>query len=227
MGGFFGLVAAADLPELHRRNQRLLTNQPGPIRYRLRRKNGELRWLLDHRPRRASRGGRHRPSRGRHAEPTSARARPQRWRSRRSRRLAALLADTLDACLLVLDVHGRVLWASDRPAEPMGAGCASRSAKPELGAAGHDMLGSWLDWLDEAAAGAAAAALPPGVARGGRRGGARGAARAARRRAGAGGGVAGPALEGQGLLGGRSARVCWTRCASLWPWSVQTCASCR
>ena len=47
MGGFFSLVASADLPGLHRRNQRLLTNQPGPIRYRVRRKSGELRWLLD------------------------------------------------------------------------------------------------------------------------------------------------------------------------------------
>ena len=48
MGGFFALVAAADLPELHRRNQRLLVNQPGPIRYRLRRKSGELRLVQDH-----------------------------------------------------------------------------------------------------------------------------------------------------------------------------------
>ena len=48
LGGFFGLVAADDLPELQRRNLRLLTNQPGPIRYRLRRKGGELRCVVDH-----------------------------------------------------------------------------------------------------------------------------------------------------------------------------------
>ncbi len=44
LGGFFGLVAAADADELHRRNQRLLAGDTtGPVRYRLRRKSGESR----------------------------------------------------------------------------------------------------------------------------------------------------------------------------------------
>ena len=48
LGGFFGLVAAADADELHRRNQSLLAGDTtGPIRYRLRRKGGDLLWVQD------------------------------------------------------------------------------------------------------------------------------------------------------------------------------------
>ena len=115
----------ADLDGLHRRNQRLLTGQPGPIRYRLRRKSGELRWLQD-----TARAERTREADvvARVVGTLAERQRgdcPRRWRCRRSARMAALLAETLQACLLVLDVHGRLVWASDRPAEPLGAGCAT------------------------------------------------------------------------------------------------------
>ncbi|MFL5333924.1 MAG: diguanylate cyclase domain-containing protein, partial [Geminicoccaceae bacterium] len=151
MGGFFGLVASADLPGLHRRNQRLLTNQPGPIRYRVRRKSGELHWLLD--TARAERAGEADIVRrvvgtlaGVGEGASTALAQPA------LARLAALLADTLAACLLVLDVHGRLVWASDRPAEPMGARLRDQVGQNLSSVLPSRHLGSWLDWLDEAAA---------------------------------------------------------------------------
>ena len=151
MGGFFSLVAAADLPGLHRRNQRLLTNQPGPIRYRIRRKSGELRWLQDTaRAERAAEGDVVRRVVGTLAGlgdgASAALAQPA------LARLATLLADTLEACLLVLDVHGRVLWASERPAEPMGTRLRDHVGQSLSAVLPLRHLGAWLDWLNEAAA---------------------------------------------------------------------------
>ena len=160
MGGVFSLVAAADLPGLHRRNQRLLTNQPGPIRYRIRRKNGELRWLLDTaRAERVAEGDIVRRVVGTLSSldgASAALAQPA------LARLAALLADTLDACLLVLDVHGRVLWASDRPAEPMGARLRDLAGQALSSVLPARHLGSLVGLAGRGSGRAAAAALPLG-----------------------------------------------------------------
>ena len=150
MGGFFALAAAADLPELHRRNQRLLINQPGPIRYRLRSKGGELRLVQDH-------------ARAERAPGSDVVCRivgtlvdvsDSGWAAVPRavlEREAALLGETLGACLAVLDTHGRILWAANGPAAPMGmirehVGQGLGSLLP------GGLLDMWLDWLVEAAA---------------------------------------------------------------------------
>ena len=151
MGGFFALTAAADLPELHRRNQRLLVNQPGPIRYRLRRKSGELRLVQDHaRAERAAGSDIVGRVVGTLADVTDGgwAAVPRTALERE----AALLAETLGAYLLVLDTQGRILWAAERPIERLG-GLLREQVGQGLGSLlPGRLLDLWLDWLGEAAA---------------------------------------------------------------------------
>jgi diguanylate cyclase (GGDEF)-like protein/PAS domain S-box-containing protein len=147
MGGFFGLVATADQSVLQRRNQRLLTDQPGPIRYRLRRRTGELRWVQD-------------TARALRAADDDAVARivgtlsdvsddwpttfPAPWLEREG----AILADLMQASLVLLDGEGRVLWANDAP----GGRLRGHVGEPLASLLPADLLPSWLDWLDEALA---------------------------------------------------------------------------
>ena len=151
MGGFFGLVAAADLDGLQRRNQGLLAGQPGSLRYRLRRKSGELRWVQDT-------------------------ARVERWHDSDTvgrvigalaevagdwsttlpvavlEREAALLAEIAQACVALLDVHGRIVWASDRPPEPLGRRLREHMGQLLAAFLPLKLVDSWLDWLDAATA---------------------------------------------------------------------------
>ena len=66
-------------------------------------------------------------------------------------REAALLGETLGACLAVLDTHCRIHWAANGPAALMGmirehVGQGLGSLLP------GGLLDMWLDWLVEAAA---------------------------------------------------------------------------
>jgi diguanylate cyclase (GGDEF)-like protein/PAS domain S-box-containing protein len=151
MGGFFGLVAAVDLPELQRRNQRLLVNQPGPIRYRLRRKTGELRHVRDH--------GRAERAPGTdlvcRVVGTLADVTDSGWAAIRPEALereAALLDETLGASVLVLDLQGRILWVADRPVEPMAARLRGQVGQSLGSVLPSRLLDRWLDWLGEGAA---------------------------------------------------------------------------
>jgi diguanylate cyclase (GGDEF)-like protein/PAS domain S-box-containing protein len=150
-GGFFGLIVAADLPKLNRRNQRLLAGPVGPVRYRLRRKTGELRWVED-----AARVERDPDSEvatrvvGALADVTETWAdlMPPAWLERQ----AATWNEALGACLFVTDLNGRLHWASPRPS-PLFADRLRDRAGHSLGAVLKPKpLGLWLDWLDEAAA---------------------------------------------------------------------------
>ncbi len=151
MGGFFQLAAAVDLPELQRRNQRLLVNQPGPVQYRLRRKSGELLLVRDHaRAERVPGGDLVSRIVGTLADITHggwAAVRPEALE-----REAALLAETLGAGLVVLDLQGRIFWVSDRSPVPM-----TSLQREQIGQSLGSMLSAplldlWLDWLGEAAA---------------------------------------------------------------------------
>ena len=189
MGGFFALAAAADLPELHRRNQRLLVNQPGPIRYRLRRKSGELRLVQDHA--RAERApGSDVVCR---IVGTLADVSDSGWAAVPRavlEREAALLGETLGACLARARHPG---------ADPLGRGSAGsadghdpRACRPEAGlAAARRFAGPVARLAGRGGGGAPAAALPPGLARRRRRDDAGGGAGPAGRRPRPGGGVAG------------------------------------
>ena len=151
MGGFFQLAAAADLPELQRRNQRLLVNQPGPIRYRLRHKTGELRLVRDHA--RAERV----PGSDivRRIVGTLVDVADSGWAAVRPEMLereAGLLNETLGACLLVLDLHGRIHWVAEGSTGPR-AGRLRDAVGQGLGSLlPSRLLDLWLDWLAEAAA---------------------------------------------------------------------------
>ena len=145
MGGFFAL-ATTDLPELHRRNQRLLINQPGPVRYRLRRKNGEVRLVQDHaRAERASGSDLVARVVGTLVDVTDSgwSALPRATLERE----AALLGETLGASLAVLDNHGRILWAAERP-DGLRREHVGQSLSALLTGRSLDL---WLDWLSEAA----------------------------------------------------------------------------
>ena len=151
MGGFFGLVATADLDGLQRRNQALLAGRPGSIRYRLRRKGGDLRWVQD-------------TARIERAHETDAIDRvigtlaevAGDWSTALPlpvlEREAALVAEILQACLALLDVHGRIVWASDRPAEPLGRRLRDHTGQMLTSLLPVKLVNSWLDWLDAAAA---------------------------------------------------------------------------
>ncbi len=151
MGGFFGLVAMADLDGLQRRNQGLLAGQTGSIRYRLRRKSGELRWVQDTA----------RVERGRDTDMvgrvigTLAEVAGD-WSTALPlpvlEREAALVAETLQACLALLDVNGRIIWASDRPAEPLGRRLRDHTGQTLASLLPVKLVDSWLDWLDAATA---------------------------------------------------------------------------
>ena len=151
MGGFFGLCAPGDAPELQRRNQRLLVNQPGPVRYRVRRKDGELRWVVDHaRAERDPDGTMVRrvvgalvdaSGRGSSGLPVAA-----------LEREAALLADTLAASLIVLDTAGTILWASERPQAPFGRPLREQTGQGLAALLPPRLRDQWLDWIGEAAA---------------------------------------------------------------------------
>ena len=151
MGGFFTLVADQDRAELQRRNQRLLVNQPGPVRYRLRHRDGELRWVVDHARavRRAEDaavsgviGTLTGPSPGAPVElPRAA-----------LEREAALLGGTLAASLAVVDPAGRVLWASDRSPQPIGSRLHELVGESLGSALPPHLSDLWLDWIGEAAA---------------------------------------------------------------------------
>jgi diguanylate cyclase (GGDEF)-like protein/PAS domain S-box-containing protein len=151
IGGFFALVAPADAPELHRRNQRLLTGQPGPVRYRLRRKSGELRWVQD-------------TARAERDPESEVVARivgtlvdvAEAWADTLPppmlERQAALLADVWGASLLLVDPHGRLHWAAAQSAEPLGGRLRDHVGQSLAGLLPGRLLGVWLDWLDEALA---------------------------------------------------------------------------
>ncbi|MFO1050470.1 MAG: EAL domain-containing protein [Geminicoccaceae bacterium] len=151
MGGFFALVADQDRAELQRRNQRLLVNQPGPVRYRLRHRDGELRWVLDHaravrRAEDAAVGGVVGTLTG--LSPGT----PVELPRAALEREAALLADTMAACLAVVDPAGRVLWAGDGSRQPVGRRLhelVGESLGSDLPPHLRDL---WLDWIGEAAA---------------------------------------------------------------------------
>jgi diguanylate cyclase (GGDEF)-like protein/PAS domain S-box-containing protein len=151
MGGFFQLAAAVDLPELQRRNQRLLVNQPGPIRYRLRRKTGELRLVRDHARAERTPGTdlvcRIVGSLADISDSGWAAVRPDALE-----REAALLAETLGACVIVLDLQGRILWVADRPVEPMSGRLRDQVGQSLGSLLPASILDLWLDWLSEAAA---------------------------------------------------------------------------
>jgi diguanylate cyclase (GGDEF)-like protein/PAS domain S-box-containing protein len=151
MGGFFSLTAPADLPDVQRRNQRLLVNQPGPIRYRLRHKSGELRQVRDHaRPERTVDGDVVGRVIGTLADITDAGR--QAIRPDRLEREAAYLGDALGGWLLVLDVEGRIVWAPEQARVPVAAqlrGAVDQSLGTVLPPGSLDL---WLDWLEEATA---------------------------------------------------------------------------
>ncbi len=144
MGGFFGVVAAADHTVVYRRNQQLLTGQAAPIRYRLRRKTGELRWVQDTaRAVRETDGAAVVRIVGTLADASEDwhTSLPASWLEQE----AAMLAELMQADLLLLDGEGRVLWASD--------GCGR--LRGQIGATlaallPSSLLNPWLDWLDEA-----------------------------------------------------------------------------
>ncbi len=151
LGGFFALVPAADLPDLHRRNQRLLVNQPGPVRYRLRRKSGELRQVQDHARAERAPGS---DVVGR-VVGTLTDVSDSGWDAAPRpvlQREAALLAEVLGATLLVLDTQGRILWAAERAIEPMGDMLRDHVGQNLASLLPGRLLDLWLDWLGEAAA---------------------------------------------------------------------------
>ena len=151
MGGFFQLAAVADQPELQRRNQRLLVNQPGPIRYRLRRKTGELRLVRDHA--RAER----QPGTDivRRIVGTLVDVADSGWAAARPEALereAGLLGETLNACLLVLDLQGRIHWLAERSTGPLAKRLRDEVGQTLASLLPARLLDLWLDWLVEAAA---------------------------------------------------------------------------
>lgn len=147
-GGFYGLVLAPDRGELQRRNQRLLAGQTASVRYRLRRKNGEARWVLDTaRPERDPESelvtrvvGTLTDLSGGWEEAPSAVV----WA-----RQAAVLRDAFGAALLLVDLQGHLRWAG--PGPPF-AERLQEAGQPLAGILGARALAVWLDWLDEAAA---------------------------------------------------------------------------
>ena len=152
MGGFFGLVAGPDLDLLHRRNQKLLTGQTGPVRYRLRRKSGELRWVHD-----TARAERDPESEvvtrivGSLADVTESwgDALPPSLLARQ----AAVLREAFGASLLVVDLQGRLHWTSPSPGSAFAERLRDQAGQSLGGLLSARALGLWLDWLDEAAAG--------------------------------------------------------------------------
>ena len=146
MGGFFGVVAAADGPGCTGAINSCWPGRAVPIRYRLRRKTGELRWVQDSaRALREAEGGRGRAHR-RHArgrERGLAHSLPAPWLEQE----AAMIAELMQAGLALLDGEGRVLWASDAAGRP--AAAAGRHSR-SLPCCRRSLLAPWLDWLDEA-----------------------------------------------------------------------------
>ena len=144
IGGFFGVVAAADHNVVHRRNQQLLTGQAAPIRYRLRSKTGELRWVQDSaRALRETEGAAVVRIVGTLADASEdwRTSLPASWLEQE----AAMIAELMQADLLLLDGEGRVLWASDSWSRLRG-----QVGTPLAALLPSSLLAPWLDWLDEA-----------------------------------------------------------------------------
>ncbi|MGD9508384.1 MAG: EAL domain-containing protein [Geminicoccaceae bacterium] len=148
MGGFFGLCAPADVPELLRRNQLLLSDEPGPVRYRLRRKDGALRPVVDHaRAERVTDATMVRRVVGTLADSSG----PDLPLAALERE-AELLAETLEASLVVFDTAGTILWAGERSTASFGQRMREHQGQ------GLDLVlpprlrERWLDAIGEAAA---------------------------------------------------------------------------
>jgi diguanylate cyclase (GGDEF)-like protein/PAS domain S-box-containing protein len=150
MGGFFALVAPSDAPELHRRNQRLLAGQGGSVRYRLRRKSGELRWVQD-----TARVERDPEGELVDRVVGTLEDVAESWADTLPpamlERQAAILRELLGASLLLLDLNGRLHWADARLPEPLGDRLHQQVGQSLGGLLPARPLGAWLDWLDEAA----------------------------------------------------------------------------
>ena len=151
-GGFFALAAPGDRGQLHRRNQRLLAGLGGggPVRYRLRRKSGELRWVEDTAlPERDPETGlvvrvvgvlRDSGDLGRAAAAPAL-----------ARQALAVLREAAGAALLLVDLQGR-LRGVEGPPELTGLDrLRDRIGQPLSGPLGAARAAAWLDWVDEAA----------------------------------------------------------------------------
>ena len=150
LGGFFTLVLEADRAELQRRNQRLLAGQQVVARYRLRRKDGSVRWVRDTaRPEWAPDGEAVTSVAGALLDLTAERA--DAPATALVERQAQLVASTLEAFVCLIDTQGNIRWAGGRSRSALGERLAQHVGR-SLGAflTGAE-LAFWLDWLEEAA----------------------------------------------------------------------------
>ncbi|MFO1068013.1 MAG: EAL domain-containing protein [Geminicoccaceae bacterium] len=147
-GGMPAIVLPADLGALQRRNQLLLSGRAAAVDYRVRLPDGRIRWLRD--SARPSTGpfddvvvridGAITDVSGEHIADDQ-----HRWRER----VAGLLAHALHALVVVIDVDGRVPWASAEPATPFADAvrtAAGATLESAFTAAEADL---WLGWIDQ------------------------------------------------------------------------------
>ncbi len=117
-GGFFGLVAEADIQELRRRNQAVLAGRQASADYRIRCRDGSERRLIDTaRPETAEPGGVVLRVVG--ALRDAGAGHGQGGRLQLGERFAAVIAHTLHAVVLVLDATGRILWVGSELSSPL------------------------------------------------------------------------------------------------------------
>ena len=150
-GGFFGLVAAEDLPALRRRNQRLLAGEGGTVSYRLRQAGGELVRLTDTARIRCepesglvaavvgSLVGSAAPSLGQVASALLAQQ-------------AGLVRETMGGHAFLVDGAGTLAWVAPSLATASQGFERLAVGRPLAAILGQDGLARWLDWLEEARA---------------------------------------------------------------------------
>jgi diguanylate cyclase (GGDEF)-like protein/PAS domain S-box-containing protein len=148
-GALLGLVLPQDLPELQKRNQAVLGGRQAVAEYRIRARDGRERWLRD-------------TARPEYADSEEFVARvvgavrdvtherrlgdPERLRERH----AALLAQSLHALVVVLEIGGRIRWVSAEPATPLAESVRAGCGLPLEAILGARDVDEWLDWIEQA-----------------------------------------------------------------------------
>ena len=147
-GGFFDLVAAADLDALARRNQAVIAGRQAGIDYRIRCRDGRLRRLKDiARPEAAGGNGAVRRIVGvlmpsGHGPVTAGGDGP-------TERLGGVLASGLHALVALLDAGGRILWVGGEPSTPF-AEAMRQAVDQDLAAVlGPREQDAWLDRIEQ------------------------------------------------------------------------------
>ena len=148
-GGLFALAHPSDATGLQRRNQRLLVGEPATVRYRLRQKDGSLRWIEDRaRPDPSAEEGLFFRVIGIVTDLSS--GVEQQVVALMAPR-AALLSELRPAIVLLLDAEGSVRWVTGDPAMPLLARLQGGLGAPLADLLPAAAVDQWGDWLDRAA----------------------------------------------------------------------------